>query len=293
MAADILIKDGFIYGAWRKSVNAAANMKDSIHDNAVGRSVGMRGGVVAGTVHLDLFPPLAAKAFGQKWFEQGSVSMFYVYATLQDEEVRAVIKMPSSDARDAQVEARVETPDGKIVMQGTLAVGAPKVPTHLRAMQFKNSPQEELRILKGIKPGDTLKPREPVAIAAEEEIASWNSRLEDWLDWYKDGSPWGAAIIPLSRLSWLMQAYPAQTLQAVPFYGATEIRFHNGPAKAKVPYKVDGKVVCVGVGGRTEFYWIDTKLRDESGKLIASMLHLHRLMKAGSPLYPEVKTAES
>lgn len=289
MASDVLIKDGFMFGPWRKSVNAAASMKDSIHDDAVGRSVGMRGGVVAGTVHLDLFPPLAVKAFGNKWFEQGSVSMFYVYATLHGEEIRAVIKMPQPDARDAQVAARIETTDGKIVMEGTIAIGAPKVPTHLRAMQFKNSPQEELRILKGIKAGDVLKPREPVAIAAEEEIASWNSRLEEWLDWYRGNSPWGAAIIPLSRLSWLMQAYPDKTLQAVPFYGATEIRFHNGPAKIKMPYKVDGKVVCVGVGGRTEFYWIDTKLRDGSGKLIASMLHLHRLMKSGSPLYPEVK----
>jgi hypothetical protein len=293
MANDILIKDGFMYGPWLKSVNAAASMKESIHDDAVGKSVGMRGGVVAGTVHLDLFPPLAVKAFGNKWFEQGSVSMFYIYATLHGEEIRAVLKVPPENAQDVQVQARIETPDGKTVMEGTLAIGAPKVPTHLRAMQFKNSPQEDLRILKGVKAGDVLKPREPVAIAEEEEIASWKSRLEEWMDWYNGSSPWGPAIIPLSRLSWLMQAYPEKTLQAVPFYGATEIRFHNGPAKVKTPYKVDGKVVCVGVGGRTEFYWIDTKLRDESGKLIASMLHLHRLMKAGSPLYPEVKAAES
>ncbi len=293
MANDGLIKDGFMYGAWRKSINAAATMKDSIHDDAVGRSVGMRGGVVAGTVHLDLFPPLAVKAFGQRWFEQGSVSVFYIYATLHGEEVRAVIKMPPKDALDAQVEARVETPEGKIIMQGTLAVGNPKEPTHLRAMEFKNSPQEELRILKGLKPGDVLVPREPVAIATEEEIASWPSRLEDWLDWYKGNSRWGNSIIPPSRLAWMMQVYPAWTLQAVPFYGATEIRFHNGPAKVYVPYTVNGKAVCVGVGGRTEFYWVQTALHDGSGKLIATMLHLHRLMKAGSSLYPEVKQSDA
>jgi len=293
MANDILIKDGFVYGAWRKSINAAATMKGSIHDDAVGRSVGMRGGVVAGTVHLDLFPPLAVKAFGQRWFEQGSVSMFYIYATLHGEEVRAVIKMPPKDTRDAQVEARVETPEGKIVMQGTLAVGSPKEPTHLRAMEFKNSPQEELRILKGVKPGDALTPREPVARVTEEEITSWPSRLEDWLDWYKSGSPWGSSIVPPSRLAWMMQVYPGRTLQAVPFYGATEIRFHNGPVKTNMPYKVNGKAVCVGAGGRTEFYWIHSELHDGSGKLIATMLHLHRLMKAGSPLYPEVKQSDA
>lgn len=293
MADDILIKDGFMYGAWKKSINAAASMKGSIHDDAVGRSVGMRGGVVAGTVHLDLFPPLAVKAFGQRWFEQGSVSMFYVYATLHGEEVRAVMKMPPQDAGDVQVEARVETPQGKTVMEGTLAVGTPKVPTHLRAMQFKNSPQEELRILKGVKPGDVLKPREPIAIATEEETADWPSRLEEWMDWYKGNSPWNASIIPPSRLSWMMQVYPDWTLQGVPFYGATEIRFHNGPAKVNVPYTVKGRAVCVGAGGRTEFYWIQTELHEDNGKLIATMLHLHRLMKAGSPLYPEVKTADT
>jgi hypothetical protein len=293
MTTDTFVKDGFLYGPWRKSVNAAASMKESIHDDSVGRSVGMRGGVVAGTVHLDLFPPLAVKAFGQRWFEQGSLSMFYIYATLAGEEIRAVIKMPPVGAVDIQVEARIETPDGKTVMEGTMAVGTPKVPTHLRAMQFKNSPQEGLRILKGIKPGDVLKPREAITIASDEEISSWNSRLEEWLDWYRGSSPWGPAIIPLSRLSWLMQAYPEKTLQAVPFYGATEIRFHNGPAKVQTPYTVKGRTVCVGVGGRTEYYWIETKLHDNGGKLIASMLHLHRLMKAGSPLYPEIKQAES
>jgi len=46
MSDAILIKEGQIYGMWRKAINAAAHMVHSIHDDAVGKKVGMRGGVV-------------------------------------------------------------------------------------------------------------------------------------------------------------------------------------------------------------------------------------------------------
>jgi len=122
---EITVKDGFLFGPWRTGVNAAASMTTSIHDNVVGKSVGMRGGVVAGTVHLDLFAPLAIRAFGPKWFECGSVSMFYTFAILGGEELRAVVQLPPPGAKDSQVAARAETPDGKIVMEGTISLGNP------------------------------------------------------------------------------------------------------------------------------------------------------------------------
>jgi hypothetical protein len=289
MADEMTVKDGFLFGPWRTGVNAAASMTTSIHDNAVGKSVGMRGGVVAGTVHLDLFAPLAVKAFGPKWFESGSVSMFYTFAILGGEELRAVVQLPPPDTKDSQVAARAETPDGKTVMEGTISLGNPREKSHLRAMELKNSPQESLRILKGVKSGDALQPRQPVAMMSAEEIETARAGSEEWLDWYEDKSPWSGAIIPPGRLAWLMHVYPAFPLKAVAFYGATEIRFMHGPAIVGEPYTVSGKAVCVGTGGRTEFYWTDSELRKKDGTLVATMLHLHRLMKKGSPLYPEEK----
>ncbi len=289
MADEMTVKAGFLYGPWRSGINAAASMTTSIHDDKVGKAVGMRGGVVAGTVHLDLFAPLAVRAFGLKWFESGSLSMFYTFAILGSEKLRAVVQLPPPDTKNSQVAARAETPDGKTVTEGTVSIGNPKEKSHLRALELKSSNQEELRILKGLKPGDILKPRQPIAIWSAEEVKTARAGSEEWLDWYEGNSPWNGAIINLSRLAWLMQVYPGFTLQAVPFYGATEIRFIHGPAMSGEPYIVSGKAVCVGTGGKTEFYWTDSELHNKNGVLVATMLHMHRLMKKGSPLYPEEK----
>jgi hypothetical protein len=52
---------------------AASGASGSIHDDVTAQRLGMRGGAVVGIVHLDLFPPLLLKVFGQHWFEQGSL----------------------------------------------------------------------------------------------------------------------------------------------------------------------------------------------------------------------------
>ncbi len=77
MSGEIMNREGSIFGEWRKAINAAASMVHSIHDDAIGKKVVMRGGVVAGTMHLDLFPPVLLKTFGQKIFEQGTISLFF------------------------------------------------------------------------------------------------------------------------------------------------------------------------------------------------------------------------
>jgi hypothetical protein len=76
----------------------------------------------------------------------------------------------------------------------------------------------------------------------------------------------------------------------VGFFGATEIRYVNGPVKADVPYQVRSKIIAVGVTSKTEYWWTDSQLYEKaSNKLVAQMRHMTRYMKAGSPLYPEVK----
>jgi len=110
--SETTVKDGFMFGSWRKGINAARNAKGSIHDTATATKIGMRGGTVAGTVHLDLFAPLVKELFGQRFFERGTLSMFYTFATIDREEVRAVVQVPPKGAKDAQVQARVDRPDG-------------------------------------------------------------------------------------------------------------------------------------------------------------------------------------
>ena len=285
---DITIKEGWMYGGWRAPENLWRGLTTSIHDDSVAKKVGMRGGTIPGTIHLSLFAPIALKMFGDIWFEKGSLSLYYTFATTDREEVRAVVKMPPEGAHDIQVEARIEMRDGKVVATGTLAVGEPKELSYLQALELKNSKPEDLRILSGFNVGDDLQTRE--VLVTQEAANKGLEAITDHLDYYKGKSPWGNSILSPTAMYGVMSqgsySLDATKVKAVPFYGATEIRNIAGPALVGIPYKSTGKLASVGVSSKTEYFWIDCFLEEkETGKKIASMRHMNRFMKAGSSLY--------
>jgi hypothetical protein len=291
MSDAILIKEGYIYGEWRKAINAAANVVGSIHDDAVGKKIGMRGGVVAGTIHLDLFPPVLVETFGQRWFEQGTISLYFTYALLHGEELRVATQARPKDDKDAQVETQLESRDGHIVARGTVSVGSPYEKPYLQTLELQSSPREELRILKELEIGweTPLQDISETRTALEKSLEN----CEDLLDWYSSKSPWGAAILPPSHTARLMQVGIPFEAKGVGFYGANELRYLDGPVKVDVPYQTKGKIIAVGVTSKTEYYWFESELYEKaSNKLVAAMRHMTRFMKAGSPLYPEVPTGQ-
>lgn len=287
MSDDIVVKEGHIYGGWRRGVNLGTG-SDNIHSDAVAKSVGMRGGAVVGIVHLNLFPPLFLKTFGQRWFEKGTLSIFYTYALVDGEQVRGVMALPPEGAGDVQVEAWAETPEGQTVGKGTASVGEPGEVSHLHSLKMESAKPEELRILAGLKVGDELPSRD--VLVTQEAVDAALKTITDTLDWYRGDSPWGGAIAPPSVMFQALALNLAEIPKAVQFFGATELRNVNGPIKVGVPYRLTGKVAGVGVGGRTEFYWCDSSLEDVDGKSIAEMRHMYRYMKTSSPLYnPEAE----
>ena len=162
MQEEMTVKDGKLYGAWRQPINVWMNSPGSIHNDATAQAVGMRGGTIPGTVHLNLFGPLFVELWGKRWWEKGGISMYYTYATTHREDVRAVVTLPRKDATDVQVEAWVETPDGHIVARGTVAVGEPKETSSVRAVTLENSAPEDLRILHDLKPGMVMPARDDI-----------------------------------------------------------------------------------------------------------------------------------
>jgi hypothetical protein len=285
MSQDIEVKDGYIYGGWRQPVNVWSRLPGSIHNDEVAQNVGMRGGTIPGTIHLNLFPPLLLKAFGQRWFERGTLSVYYTYATTDREDVRAILGAPPEGAKDAQVEVRAETPDGHTVVKGTASVGDAREVTYLQSQELKNAPAEELRILAGLAAGQDLI-ASSVTIS-QEKVDEALATITEPLDWYRGGSPWGTAIVPPALAARTMILTPAGPdgkafeFKAVGFYGATELRNVNGPVKVGVPYQIKGKIVCVGASPKTEFLWIDSYIDEQdSGKRIAEMRHMTRWMKS-------------
>jgi hypothetical protein len=287
MPDDTEIKEGYIYGGWRRAVNAAIGAgSGSIHDDETARNLGMRGGAVVGTVHLNLFPPLILKTFGQRWFEKGSLSIYYTYAMLDGEQVRGIMGIPAEAKQDVQVKAWAESQDGHTVGTGTIAVGEPAEPSYIQTIELKDAEPDELRILAGHKAGEELPSRE--VIITQEMVDRSLKTITDTLDWYKGDSPWGGAIVPPSLMHRAMMINPERPEEVVGFFGGTELRNINGPVKVNVPYRAGGKLACVGVSSKTEFYWVDVYLEElDSGKRVAEMRNMTRLMKASSPLYKE------
>jgi hypothetical protein len=287
MSDDIEVRGGYMYGRWRQPVNIWSGSKESIHNDDTAHRVGMRGGTIPGTIHLNLFPPLLLKAFGERWFERGTLSMYYTYATTDRESTRAVIGIPPAGVKDTQVEVWVEMPDGQTVAKGTASVGDCKEPTYLQTTELKNAKPEELRILAGFSAGETL-PSGDIVIT-QEIVNKALETITEALDWYKGKSPWGGAILPpavMYEAMMLTSDLPGGHPQGVGFFGATEIRNVNGPIKVGVKYRAHGKLICVGASAKTEFFWYDSYLDEKAtGKRVAEMRKLTRFMKAGSPLY--------
>ena len=300
MVDDIEIKDGKIFGGWRAPENLIRANTTSIHDDGVAKSVGMRGGTIQGTIHLSMFAPLAQKLFGDCWFEQGTLSMYYTFATVDKEEVRAIIELPPDTTeemlpiatKDVQVKAWAELKRGQPIMTGTVSIGSPKEPSYIQGVELKNSEPEDLHILAKCRVGDELPSKEFLLTQKTANIGL--KRITDQLEYYKgkEKSPWENAIFyPTAMFEAMALGFEKTSFfefKAVPFFGATEIRNINGPALIGVPYIAKGKYVCIGVSRKTEYLWLDSTLeKKETGKIVASMRHLNRFMKAGSPLYKD------
>ena len=261
-----LPQDDRILGSWQQPENRWQGQENSIHNDAVAKRVGMRGGTIPGTVHLSHFRPIMDQLFGPRWYGQGSISMFYTYATTNREDVRAIVKKPTTDARDVQLDAWVETPEGRVVCKGTVAAGTPKAVPYVRALAIENAKDGETRILQQMKPSTDIPARENFVV--------------------KEGGEKGAVLDP-QFMHRALSVFPpnVDTAPAVGFFGATEIVLHNGPIKTGVPYRKTGKVAGVSISPKTEFAWFDSWLHDEKGVLVAEMRHMTRWMKISSPLW--------
>jgi hypothetical protein len=291
MSDDIEIKNNCIYGGWREPINQWQDEPGSIHKDSVAHKVGLRGGTIPGTIHLNLYPPLFLKIFGNKWFEKGSISLYYTYATVHLEKVRAVIKLPDDfkdKLDDCQLEAWVETQDGNLVAKGTVSAGVVDEKSYIQKIELKSSEPGELRILKGLGKGDDMIPHN--FTIGLKDVETNLKYITDPLDYYRGQSPWGAPIVSPSEMYLALMVNPKlyneRSVGAVGFFGATELCNISGPIKLNVPYLTTGKIACVGTSLKTEFFWYDSVLEEsETGKKVATMRKLVRFMKASSKHY--------
>jgi hypothetical protein len=290
MNSEIELRDHVLVGPLRRSVNNASHIPGSIHDDATATKLGFRGGTVAGSIHLELFPPLLLKAFGVRWFERGTISMYFLNATTDREAVRAFVKEPPVDATGAQVDIWIERDDGMRVAEGTASVGSPEEPSALLRRPLDRFDPGQLRIMGGLKVGDRFD--ECDAFLTKDAMAERMKVITEPIEWYTKPSPWGGAIATPATMVQLLYSKSIATLRgklgnAVGLYGAIELRNINGPVLVERPYRVTGSIIALGQSPKTEYMWFETALNESDGKRISEMRMLLRFMKASSPLYKD------
>ncbi len=285
--AEMSERDGKLVGPYRRPRNLAAEVRGSIHDDSTAQKLGFRGGTVAGSIHMEQFPPLMLAAFGQRWFETGSLSCYFRFATMGDEAVRGSVQVPPDGGADAQVKVWMERDDGTLVMEGTASVGTPAEPSMVQRKLAEPRNKGELRMLAHLVPGSEVA---PVTTSLTWKVA--RPRLDaitEPLPWYEGDSPWGGAVVNPGLLVHMMtQGQLHMDLgraKAVGLYGAIEIRHLAGPVFMEREYQVLPRILDVCDTPKTEYVWYETLMRDGAGKDVASMIMMLRFMKASSPLW--------
>ena len=289
-AAEIVERDGVLVGAWRRPRNTSADERGSIHDDATARPLGFRGGTVAGSIHMEQFPPLLLRAFGQQWFETGSLSTYFRNATVDSEPVRGFVRTPVAGAADSQVDVWMEDEQGTQVLEGTASVGAPTEPSRLRAKIAEPRTLGELRMFAHLTVGEEAG---PVPTRLSRKVADARQRvITEPLPWYEAASPWGGPIANPGLVVHIMRPVEAALGlvrgKAVGLFGAIEVRHLNGPVFVDRDYEVSGTVLALGDTPKSEYVWYESTMREPgASRDVASMIMMLRLMKASSPLWAE------
>lgn len=282
---EIIETNGKLIGPFRAPQNLAASARGSIHDDDTAQKLGFRGGTVAGSIHMEQFPPILMRAFGQRWWETGSLSCYFRNATLHGERVRPIVEVPPTTG-DSQVSVWMERDDGMQVLEGTASVGNPAQPSAIRQRLANLAPRGDTRILAHLDPG--LKtPRFKVRYSLDDNRARLEATTEP-LDWYTGDSPWGGPIVNPGMAVTILRAaergIPMRENKAVGLFGGIEVRFHAGPVFAERDYECSAELLAVGETPRSEYLWYESTLH-EGATPVASMVMMLRFMKASSGLW--------
>jgi hypothetical protein len=278
-------RDGVLIGPVRVPKNTASHLgAGSIHDDATAQKLGFRGGTVAGSLHMEQFPPLLVEAFGDEWLRNGGLSLYFKYATTDGEPVQAFAREPSAD----RTEVWMDGANGNRVADGTASLG-PDPQSTLRQRLVAMPAPEDLRILKEVRAGDTGE-RLPTRISQEAQDGRL-AVITEPLAAYTDPSIYGERIATPALQVQVLRAGERSMLPrngdfGVGLFGAIELQLHGQPVFVEHDYECQCRVLAVGETPKTEYLYYEASLHEPgSDERILTMIMMTRFMKASSRLW--------
>jgi hypothetical protein len=274
----------------------------SIHDPAEAKRLGFRGSAVGGNLHLDLFAPLLVRTYGPEWFERGALSLYFQNIVVSGESVQAIVEPPPAPGAQTRIFARRADAPEVMVCEGTASLGDHSR-SELALRDRRTCDAAGLRLLKGVKPGQSLGRAQMTARSQDQAAAIKSGSSNEPLDWYSGASPWGGPIASVGSTAALMfrllvgdgehhhhDRISPHIGDTLAMFGAFEIAYEAGPVLLDRPYWVEGVALGVGESPKTEYLWWDATTCDDDGRVVARMRHLLRFLKASSPLHPELQS---
>ena len=281
-------RDGVLEGPMRTPRNSARHLgKGSIHDDATAKKLGFRGGTVAGSLHMEQFPPLLVEALGENWLSSGGMSLYFKYATTDNEPVQAFVRRAQADASHAEI--WMDDAEGNRVADGTANIGGVDPGSTVRQRIAAMPAPEDIRILADVAKGDSGE-RVPTRISSE-ALDARLAVITEPLPAYTDASTYGHRIAtPAVQVQVLRPAeqsiLPRSSDFGVGLFGAIELQLLAGPVFVEHAYEAEAKVLAVGETPKTEYLYYEANLFEpDSDATVLSMIMMLRFMKASSRLW--------
>ncbi len=279
-------RDGVLIGPVRSPKNTARHLgAGSIHDDATAQKLGFRGGTVAGSLHMEQFPPLLVEAFGEEWLRSGGLSLYFKYATTDSEPVQAFARQPSG----RRTEVWMDDSAGNRVADGTANVGGPDPDSTLKQRMAAMPVPEDLRILANVKAGDKGE-RQPTRISDDAQ-AGRLAVITEPLAAYTDAGIFGERIATPALQVQVVRAGERSMLPrdgnfGVGLFGAIELQLHGTPVFVEHDYECQCTVLGVGETPKTEYLYYEATLHEPgSDERVLTMIMMTRFMKASSKLW--------
>lgn len=246
-------------------------MSVRIIEASLARPRGHGGGAVAASTLLDTFPPVLVAAFGERWFEDGQLSLEFRSVTGHCDPVRAGLVVDDSGVAAASL----VTPEGVVVADGTAAVGRDASRSGLLVPVGDDSRAIAAAIV------------HCPSIAQSRRIV--DGLIASPIEWYHGPSPWGPSVTaPSSVIEMFSQVAEAHLVpEAAGVITAVEIRYHGEPIVCDTEYAVEGRLTRARTSADGDALWCDMTATDTGGHLVASARVLAEFATAAAPDRPD------